>query len=171
MKHILNDISQKEKNKILEQHSGGKNIETSRFRSLLESSMGNVKPLISEQQSGETSGQTQVVRCDMSKEGIKNVTPEMIAAPPFNGELMGYTLNGTFNGVNYLWDGMNVEGFPGIRGVANVKIMTENNKYIIDSKKALDANPNGVWVGFNGAGMTYACYADNSGAVKCVSLK
>jgi preprotein translocase subunit SecD len=49
MKHILNNISQEEKNRILEQHRGGKSIDTTRFKALLESTMGNVKPLISEQ--------------------------------------------------------------------------------------------------------------------------
>jgi hypothetical protein len=48
MKHILNDISKEEKNRILEQHSGCKTIDTTKFKRLLESTMGNVKPLISE---------------------------------------------------------------------------------------------------------------------------
>ena len=45
MKHILNDLSQVERNSILEQHSGGKKINTSKFRKLMESKLGNVKPL------------------------------------------------------------------------------------------------------------------------------
>ena len=53
MKHILNNISQEEKNRILEQHRGGKQIDTTRFKSLLESTMGNVKPLISEAENTE----------------------------------------------------------------------------------------------------------------------
>jgi len=48
MKHLLNNISQEEKNRILEQHTGGKSIDTTRFKSLLESKSGNVKPLIME---------------------------------------------------------------------------------------------------------------------------
>jgi hypothetical protein len=48
MKHILNDISQEEKNRILEQHTGGKTIDTSKFKMLLESSLGDVKTLVSE---------------------------------------------------------------------------------------------------------------------------
>jgi len=48
MKHILNDLSSMEKNSILEQHKGGKKIDTSRFKSLLESKLGNVKPLVNE---------------------------------------------------------------------------------------------------------------------------
>lgn len=54
MKHILNNISQEEKQRILEQHSGGKTIDTSKFRQLLESKLGNVKPLVMEQVTGDT---------------------------------------------------------------------------------------------------------------------
>ena len=46
MKHLLNNMSEEEKNSIREQHEGGKKIDTSRFKSLLESKLGNVKPLV-----------------------------------------------------------------------------------------------------------------------------
>jgi hypothetical protein len=49
MKHLLNDMSSEEKNSIREQHTGGIKIDTSRFRSLLESTLGDAKPLVSEQ--------------------------------------------------------------------------------------------------------------------------
>jgi hypothetical protein len=49
MKHLLNDISQEEKNSILEQHNGGMSIDTSKFKRLLESIGGNVKPLVTEE--------------------------------------------------------------------------------------------------------------------------
>jgi hypothetical protein len=55
MKHILNDISSEEKNSILEQHMGGKTIDTSKFKKLLESQLGDVRPLISEQAAANTS--------------------------------------------------------------------------------------------------------------------
>ena len=48
MKHLLNDISSEEKKRILEQHQGGKTIDTSKFKRLLESQLGYVKPLVSE---------------------------------------------------------------------------------------------------------------------------
>ena len=48
MKHLLNDMSFREKNSILEQYHGGKSIDTSKFKRLLESQLGNVKPLIVE---------------------------------------------------------------------------------------------------------------------------
>ena len=48
MKHLLNNMSESEKRTIREQHEGGMRIDTSRFRSLLESTVGNVKTLVSE---------------------------------------------------------------------------------------------------------------------------
>lgn len=69
MKHLLNNLSQEEKNRILEQHSGGKSIDTSKFKRLLESKLGDSKPLVMEQQpagatkmvygSGPTTGDAQ----------------------------------------------------------------------------------------------------------------
>jgi len=56
MKHLLNNLSEEEKNSIREQHEGGKTIDTSRFKSLLENKMGNVKPLISEEETGYDEG-------------------------------------------------------------------------------------------------------------------
>ena len=49
MKHLLNNLSEEEKNSIREQHEGGMKINTDRFKKLMESKSGNVKPLISEQ--------------------------------------------------------------------------------------------------------------------------
>lgn len=48
MKHLLNDMSESEKKSIREQHYGGMIINTSKFKKLLESKLGNSKPLISE---------------------------------------------------------------------------------------------------------------------------
>jgi hypothetical protein len=49
MKHILNDLSSDEKNRILEQYNGEKTIDVKNFKRLLESQLGNVKPLINEE--------------------------------------------------------------------------------------------------------------------------
>jgi hypothetical protein len=56
MKHILNDISQEEKNRIREQHEGGMKIDTSKFKKLLETKLGDAKPLISEQAAKQVAG-------------------------------------------------------------------------------------------------------------------
>lgn len=90
------------------------------------------------------------VSCDVGKEGVKNVTPQMIEAAPFKGELMGYSFNGVFQGVKYTWNCMSVEGFPGIRGMSQGVIISEYNKNLANSVKQQvpDADPNGSFVGF-----------------------
>jgi hypothetical protein len=49
MKHLLNNLSEEEKNSIREQHEGGMKVNTDRFKKLMESKSGNVKPLVNEQ--------------------------------------------------------------------------------------------------------------------------
>lgn len=49
MKHLLNDLSNEEKNRIREQHEGGMKIDTSKFKKLIENKLGSSKPLVSEQ--------------------------------------------------------------------------------------------------------------------------
>ena len=49
MKHILNNLSEQEKNAIREQHTGGMKVVTENFNKLLGSKLGDVKPLVSEQ--------------------------------------------------------------------------------------------------------------------------
>lgn len=48
MKHILNNMSEQEKNSIREQHSGGMKVMTENFNKLINSKLGNVKPLLEE---------------------------------------------------------------------------------------------------------------------------
>jgi hypothetical protein len=48
MKHLLNDMSLEEKNSIREQHEGGIKVDTSKFKSLLESKLGDSKPLVNQ---------------------------------------------------------------------------------------------------------------------------
>lgn len=49
MKHIFNDLSNEEKNSIREQHSGGMKVVTENFSRLLNSKLGDSKPLVAEQ--------------------------------------------------------------------------------------------------------------------------
>jgi hypothetical protein len=48
MKHILNNLSVEEKNSILEQHTGGMKVITENFSKLLNSKLGDSKPLVEE---------------------------------------------------------------------------------------------------------------------------
>jgi len=46
MKHILNNMSEEEKNSIREQHTGGMKVMTENFNKLLNSKLGDSKPLV-----------------------------------------------------------------------------------------------------------------------------
>jgi hypothetical protein len=49
MKHILNNLSEEEKNSIREQHTGGMKVMTENFNKLLNSKLGDAKPLVNEE--------------------------------------------------------------------------------------------------------------------------
>lgn len=50
MKHILNDMSEQEKNSIREQHSGGMKVMTENFSKLINSKLGDSKPLVEQKE-------------------------------------------------------------------------------------------------------------------------
>ena len=53
MKHLLNNLSNEEKNSIREQHTGGMKVITENFNRLMNAKLGNVKPLINEASQSE----------------------------------------------------------------------------------------------------------------------
>ena len=53
MKHILNNMSEEEKNSIREQHSGGMKVMTENFGKLINSKLGDSKPLLEEEDNDE----------------------------------------------------------------------------------------------------------------------
>ena len=48
MKHLLNNMTESEKNAIREQHSGGMKVMTEKFSKLVESKLGDSKPFVEE---------------------------------------------------------------------------------------------------------------------------
>jgi hypothetical protein len=75
MKHLLNNMPEWEKNSIREQHKSEINLEISRFKKLLESKVGDVKPLIVEAQMTKEMLQTKTNSCFDAKKYpvIKNL--------------------------------------------------------------------------------------------------
>ena len=83
MKHLLNDLSNEEKNRIREQYEGGMSVDNSRFKKLMESKLGDVKPLISEDLSslmkdisttlGNDIENNKPLNCELLKPTIKNI--------------------------------------------------------------------------------------------------
>ena len=50
MKHILNNLSEEEKNSIREQHTGGMKVMTENFSKLLNSKLGDAKPIVEQKE-------------------------------------------------------------------------------------------------------------------------
>ena len=55
MKHLLNDLSDEEKNNIRNQHTGGMKVMTESFSRLLNSKLGDSKPLVTEEKDEDQS--------------------------------------------------------------------------------------------------------------------
>lgn len=54
MKHILNNLSEEEKNSIREQHTGGKKIMIENFNKLVNTKLGDAKPLTEQEETNPT---------------------------------------------------------------------------------------------------------------------
>ena len=73
MKHLLNNMSEEEKNSIREQHSGGMKVMTENFSKLLNSKLGDVKPLNEQTNTTPTTNTPPA-----TNQGQNNVTPVSI---------------------------------------------------------------------------------------------
>ena len=73
MKHLLNNLSEEEKNSIREQHEGGMNVAIDNFKTLVETKSGDVKPFLAEQKKGgrpwEPKGDELYLLMDVLKKG------------------------------------------------------------------------------------------------------
>ena len=54
MKHLLNDLSEEEKNRIREQHTGGKKIMIENFNKLVNTKLGDARPLTEQEVAPQT---------------------------------------------------------------------------------------------------------------------
>ena len=52
MKHLLNNLSEQEKNAIREQHTGGMKLSNEKFSKLISSRLGDVRTLVKEEDEG-----------------------------------------------------------------------------------------------------------------------
>lgn len=93
MKHILNNLTEEEKNAIREQHAGGMKVMTENFSKLINSKLGDSKPLVSEQAQAvptqaapaqPTSQNNPFLKC-FTDQGIpENMVPESCKTPDFS---------------------------------------------------------------------------------------
>ena len=78
MKHILNDLSEQEKNSIREQHTGGMKVMTESFSKLINSKLGDVKPMVNEQLGTDESPTKKIL------EGYSNKLSNILKGKTFN---------------------------------------------------------------------------------------
>ena len=141
-------------------------LHKNRFNQLLESQLGDVKPLVMEQPNKPTNSLIN----NVASEGIKNVTSAMISSPPFEGEYSGYQFDGVFNNVEYRWNCSGVEGMSGVRGIVSGQIMTETIENMLSGigKSADDAQPGSLSVGFYSSNAKFIIYTTTSNKPKCM---
>ena len=77
MKHILNDMSEQEKNSIREQHTGGMKVMTENFGKLINSKLGDSKPLVREEEDMEMSDETTFSFEGKSMETIQKILSQL----------------------------------------------------------------------------------------------
>jgi len=70
MKHLLNDLTEEEKNAIREQHTGGMKIVNENFSKLVNTKLGDVKPLVMEQ--SDDVRMKKAIQCFLNKKGFKD---------------------------------------------------------------------------------------------------
>lgn len=79
MKHILNDLSAQEKNSILEKHTGTLKVMTENFSKLVNSKLGDSKPILAEQSDRE-------IRCN--PEDVQKVLSILESSNSFQIEVL-----------------------------------------------------------------------------------
>ena len=69
MKHLLNNLSEEEKNRIREQHAGGKKIMIENFNKLVNTKLGDARPLTEQEVTPQTDDKKPL---EMDIENLKN---------------------------------------------------------------------------------------------------
>ena len=147
----------------------------SKIRHIQETNEKLEKRILSEQVKPQSVAPTKSMINYVAKEGLKNVSPEMVTSPPFDGDQGGYSFGGIFNGVKYEWDCNGVEGMFGVRGIdIKGKVIVEKNEILskVTNKEITDAQKDGNFVGFvtdNSRGGGFVIYTTTSNKPKCIN--
>lgn len=100
MKHLLNDLTEKEKNSIREQHTGGMNVVIENFSKLINTKSGYIKPLVNEnpdRRIKENDGDFSSDESEAANEYASNLFHKMDDEIT---ELMSYALSNVFEEIN-----------------------------------------------------------------------
>ena len=76
MKHLLNNLSEEEKNRIREQHEGGMNLAIDNFKKLVETKSGDAKPYLNEQ-NAQTLPSRRITR-NLTVDEIKSLAKKIV---------------------------------------------------------------------------------------------
>lgn len=120
MKHILNNLTEQEKNTIREQHTGGMKVMTENFSKLINSKLGDSKPLVSEGEGVEIDEES-----DLGEASI--FSPEEIErVKNFNETTKGVTM--VLKSIDNLFDSINREAYhKSRRAILNVLDELQND--------------------------------------------
>ena len=106
MKHLLNNLSESEKNEILKQHTDVIKVVSENFDKLTESKLGNVKPLISEQIGGKEAGPAPLPSCDgLMKNQNDMVGSSLLLQGPIDKITANFTVMPKYQGYTIHKDG------------------------------------------------------------------
>jgi hypothetical protein len=108
MKHILNNLTEEEKNSIREQHAGGMKVMTENFSKLLNSKLGDAKPLVNEQSGDRLKEQLgnlkKELKSDLGLDAWKD-TDNLLSIYkkllPFKGKQVSNIVNKNFSGCDF----------------------------------------------------------------------
>ena len=149
----------------------------SKIRHIQESNLRLEKRMLSEQvnpQSASTTTQPKSIVNNVAKEGLKNVTPQMVESPAFNGERWDIGFGGEFNGVMYSWECNGVEGMGRVRGFGIPgKVISDKNETLSQfiKEEVTDAQKGGNFIGFveDSSPGGFVIYTTTSNKPKCVN--
>jgi hypothetical protein len=88
MKHLLNDLSDEEKNSIREQHTGGKKLVIENFNKLVNTKLGDAKPFLNEQT--EEANITKSIQCFLNKRMKLNLAVDGLSGDKTKDSIENY---------------------------------------------------------------------------------
>ena len=86
MKHLLNNLTDQEKNAIREQHTGGMKVGTDKFSKLTNSKLGDSKPFVIMEETSEGMFGKKDSKTDKLKKDINDLISQKMAIPKSSGE-------------------------------------------------------------------------------------
>lgn len=96
MKHLLNNLSEEEKNNIREQHEGGMNLAIDNFKKLVETKLGDAKPYLNEElgeQNNSVSKEGGMELRPLNDKELKDLAKQIVDCLDENGKKLLFKLN------------------------------------------------------------------------------